>query len=156
MSKSGAGHVVFLIGARNSDDRNIVWLDRSSSVIGSLQWTLTPMTDPCCQKLVMSLTYPYRFKDSVNPLEPSMAKMEELTLETIVGVVKPTFVACASPLPAGSTPAPVPRTGQTIGPIGQDDDILETGIAWPEPRFTNHSNGTVTDNSNVSIADRSR
>jgi hypothetical protein len=59
-------------------------------------------------------------------------------------------------------PAPVPKTGQTdcylsaapwgtcnCGnkdcPIGQDGD-LEQGVVWPEPRFTDNDDGTVTDN----------
>jgi hypothetical protein len=50
----------------------------------------------------------------------------------------------------------LPRTGQTVcfntngGGIncagtGQDGDI-QAGVAWPEPRFTDNGNGTVTDN----------
>jgi len=53
-------------------------------------------------------------------------------------------------------PAPVPKTGQTIcydssgdiiscDGIGQDGD-LQKGVAWPNPRFTDNGNGTVTDN----------
>jgi hypothetical protein len=58
--------------------------------------------------------------------------------------------------------APVPKTGQkscyrsaepwgncTCGaedcPLGQDGD-LERGVAWPNPRFTDNGDGTVTDN----------
>jgi hypothetical protein len=59
----------------------------------------------------------------------------------------------------GGPPAPVPRTGQTtcydaagavttcgtgIG-LGQDGD-LQLGVTWPNPRFTDNGNGTVTDN----------
>jgi len=53
-------------------------------------------------------------------------------------------------------PAPVPQTGQTLcynssgGVIpcagtGQDGDS-NTGVVWPSQRFSNHGNGTVTDN----------
>ena len=60
-------------------------------------------------------------------------------------------------------PAPVARTGQTFctyydggwvydnecsqvpRPAGQDGD-LQKGVAWPNPRFTDNGNGTVTDN----------
>ncbi|MDZ4184788.1 MAG: DUF1566 domain-containing protein [Desulfuromonadales bacterium] len=53
-------------------------------------------------------------------------------------------------------PAPVWRTGQTTcydssgslvacAGTGQDADIL-AGAAWPDPRFTDNSDGTVTDN----------
>ena len=55
-----------------------------------------------------------------------------------------------------SAPAPVEKTGQTtcydrfgmaIGcpGTGQDGD-LQKGVAWPNPRFTDNSDGTVTDN----------
>ena len=54
-------------------------------------------------------------------------------------------------------PSPVPKTGQTLcydeidpDPIpctgtGQDGD-LQRGVAWPNPRFTDNGDGTVTDN----------
>ena len=49
-----------------------------------------------------------------------------------------------------------PKTGQTLcydslGAVvpcagtGQDGEI-KAGVAWPSPRFTDNSNGTVTDN----------
>jgi hypothetical protein len=50
-------------------------------------------------------------------------------------------------------PAPVPRTGVTATLAISDDGALQTGVAWPNPRFTVHDNGTpqfaddtVTDN----------
>lgn len=95
----GMGQIVFLNVQDDLDDRNSVWIDRASNTTGSLEWTLTPMTDPCCNKLVMSLSYPYRFNNGVNPLESSMGARETLTLETIVGVTKPTFQVCVPPLP---------------------------------------------------------
>jgi len=41
----------------------------------------------------------------------------------------------------------VPKTGQTddYGVTGSDGD-LEKGVAWPNPRFTDNLDGTVTDN----------
>jgi len=50
----------------------------------------------------------------------------------------------------------LPKTGQTkcydtagaeipCADTGQDGEI-QAGVAWPEPRFTDHGNGTVTDN----------
>lgn len=48
-------------------------------------------------------------------------------------------------------PSPVPRTGQTPtvpldpAPEGSDGD-LQKGVAWPNLRFTDNSDGTVTDN----------
>ena len=42
--------------------------------------------------------------------------------------------------------AGVPRTGQTTSYRTGDDGDLEKGVAPPSPRFTDHGNGTVTDN----------
>jgi len=43
-------------------------------------------------------------------------------------------------------PAPVPKTGQTTSDATGDDGDLERGVPWPNPRFTDNSDGTVTDN----------
>lgn len=43
-------------------------------------------------------------------------------------------------------PAPVQRTGQTTSYATGDDGDLEKGVAWPDPRFTDNGDGTVTDN----------
>ena len=43
-------------------------------------------------------------------------------------------------------PAPVPRTGQTYSLNTGDDGALQKGVAWPNPRFTDNGDGTVTDN----------
>lgn len=42
--------------------------------------------------------------------------------------------------------AGLPKTGQTTSYVTGDDGDLERGIAPPAPRFTDNSNGTVTDN----------
>lgn len=42
--------------------------------------------------------------------------------------------------------APVARTGQTATYAVGDDGDLQKGVAWPTPRFTDNSDGTVTDN----------
>ncbi|MFZ1463615.1 MAG: DUF1566 domain-containing protein [Anaerolineae bacterium] len=42
--------------------------------------------------------------------------------------------------------AGVPKTGQITSFAAGDDGALQKGVAWPSPRFTDHSNGTVTDN----------
>src|SRR5258705_1077642 len=47
--------------------------------------------------------------------------------------------------PVSAAPAPVPRTGQTISSAAGDDGALKRGVAWPTPRFTDNSNGTITD-----------
>ena len=43
-------------------------------------------------------------------------------------------------------PAPVEKTGQTTSYATGDDGDLEKGVAWPNPRFTDNGNDTVTDN----------
>ena len=40
----------------------------------------------------------------------------------------------------------VPRTGQTASYGTRDDGALQKGVVWPNPRFTDNYNGTVTDN----------
>jgi hypothetical protein len=47
---------------------------------------------------------------------------------------------------SGGYPAPVEKTGQTTSYATGDDGDLERGVAWPNPRFTNNGDGTVTDN----------
>ena len=39
----------------------------------------------------------------------------------------------------------LPKTGQTISYATGDDGDLETGVAWPNPRFTDIGDGTVKD-----------
>ena len=38
------------------------------------------------------------------------------------------------------------KTGQTTSYATGDDGDLEKGVAWPNPRFTDNGDGTVTDN----------
>jgi hypothetical protein len=40
----------------------------------------------------------------------------------------------------------VPKTGQTASYAAGDDGDYEKGVSWPDPRFTDNENGTVTDN----------
>ena len=46
---------------------------------------------------------------------------------------------------AGLEPAPVAKTGQTVSVAPGDDGALRKGVTWPNPRFTDNNNGTVTD-----------
>jgi hypothetical protein len=39
----------------------------------------------------------------------------------------------------------VPKTGQTTSFATGDDGELQRGVPWPDPRFTDHKDGTVTD-----------
>ncbi len=49
-------------------------------------------------------------------------------------------------IPANDIPAPVEETGQTTIYSKGDDGDLKQGIVWPNARFTDNSDGTVTDN----------
>ncbi len=40
----------------------------------------------------------------------------------------------------------VPKTGQTLSYVVGDDGHLKSGLSWPNPRFTDNGDGTVTDN----------
>ncbi len=42
--------------------------------------------------------------------------------------------------------APVAKTGQTISYGSRDDGELKSGVAWPNQRFTDNGDGTITDN----------
>jgi hypothetical protein len=42
--------------------------------------------------------------------------------------------------------APVEKSGQQTSYLTGDDGYREDGIAWPDPRFTDNGDGTVTDN----------
>jgi hypothetical protein len=46
----------------------------------------------------------------------------------------------------GTHNASVPRTGQNTSHAAGDDGALQIGVAWPNPRFTDNGDGTVTDN----------
>ncbi len=72
-------------------------------------------------------------------------------LTTIPGVIgasdKATTEALVWPVRGSSDgPSQLWRTGQTASYGDGDDGELEAGTAWPSPRFTDHGNGTVTDN----------
>jgi len=51
----------------------------------------------------------------------------------------------SAPSITGYLGAQVPKTGQTELYATGDDGDLEKGIAWPNPRFKDNGNGTVTD-----------
>lgn len=45
----------------------------------------------------------------------------------------------------GAAPSPVLATGQRATIATGDDGDLQQGVVWPDPRFTDHGDGTVTD-----------
>lgn len=48
--------------------------------------------------------------------------------------------------PAAFFESGVAKTGQTASLATGDDGHLQQGVAWPAPRFTDNSDGTITDN----------
>jgi hypothetical protein len=67
---------------------------------------------------------------------------------TDVAVFKEDFGRSPFQDPCTDCPAPalVFKTGQTTSYRSGDDGDLEKGVTWPNPRFTDNSDGTVTDN----------
>lgn len=47
---------------------------------------------------------------------------------------------------ATTIPPKLPQTGQTTSYATGDDGDLQSGMPWPDSRFTENGNGTVTDN----------
>ena len=57
------------------------------------------------------------------------------------------YVYAGEPKPKlRNPPAKVPQTGQTISYADGDDGYFQMGVPWPEPRFTDQGDGTVTHN----------
>ena len=44
-----------------------------------------------------------------------------------------------------SGPCKIWRTGQTYSYAAGDDGDLQQGVTWPDPRFRDNSDGTITD-----------
>jgi hypothetical protein len=66
---------------------------------------------------------------------PLLEKIYEIILDTNNKLV-----------PAPCEGAPVEKTGQMYCYSHGDDGDWEKGVAWPNPRFTDNGDGTVTDN----------
>ena len=86
------------------------------------------------------------------PPGPTMHTLDEI-YNGIVNNYNAIMSQCGS---GGCDGAPVEKTGQTdcwdtsgtsipCADTGQDGD-LQKGVAWPDPRFTDNADGTVTDN----------
>jgi len=65
------------------------------------------------------------------------------TLSDGVSTIEVAVLDCT---PVSVARAPVPRTGVTTSLAAGDDGALQKGVALPTPRFTDSSNGTITDN----------
>ena len=67
---------------------------------------------------------------------------------TICGVSEKCVFGVCEDVGGGSVyqEAAVEKTGQTTSYATGDDGDLEKGVAWPNPRFTDNGDGTITDN----------
>ena len=61
-------------------------------------------------------------------------------------IVAPLVLFCIIGASARSCVSVVPQTGQTDSYEDGDDGALQRGLPWPNPRFTDNGDGTVTDN----------
>ena len=77
------------------------------------------------------------FPGDLNPPAPPGSTMH--TLEDIYDMVSDTNARL-------DATASVEKTGQTTSYATGDDGDLMKGVAWPDPRFTDNGDGTVTDN----------
>lgn len=79
----------------------------------------------------------------------TMKTLDEIydKLETIDSKLEPVCepVPCV-PVPCSEDFALVEKTGQTTSYRTGDDGDLQKGAVWPNPRFTDNGDGTVTDN----------
>lgn len=76
-------------------------------------------------------------EDSEKPLAQIFQR-----LDTIVGMLDQIILK----LDENYDKAGVPKTWQKVFYATGDDGDLQTGIDWPNPRFTDNNDGTVTDN----------
>lgn len=85
--------------------------------------------------LSASTTYYYRVR-STNSAGDSTAYSNESSTTTLAGGGGGGALGTVQ----------LPKTGQTTSYAAGDDGALQKGVAWPNPRFTDNANGTVTDN----------
>jgi hypothetical protein len=76
--------------------------------------------------------------------------MKKYVIMILVAVMFAVFtVSCPPPGGGGGGkgyPAEVAKTGQIIKYADGDDGDLQMGVSWPDPRFTDNGDGTITDN----------
>ena len=84
----------------------------------------------------------YYAATDLTQVDSDLAAPNILTNVTILGIG-----GTLSPALPDHCPYPVmlPATGQTTSYRTGDDGDLQNGVAWPSPRFTDHGDGTVTD-----------
>ncbi len=81
-----------------------------------------------------------------NPFKLILKKLNKIILILEENLLP---VPC-DPVPCDPVPCidytQVPKTGKTTYYAEGDDGDLQKGVAWPDPRFTDNGDGTVTDN----------
>ena len=121
-----------------------------STVVGALAGTPGgPGTAP-------GATYSYTLADIYHSLNRGTAATASAFTEPTAGPGTGTMFTLDEIYTLTRQRAPVPKTGQTAcwdssgNPIGcpgtGQDGEYQKGVAWPNPRFTDNGNGTVTDN----------
>lgn len=88
--------------------------------------------------------------DKLNNIESQIANVEVILNGTVIPDLDQIYQECCPECPECPPCSPceahVPRTGQTTSYRTGDDGYLRKGIVWPDPRFTDNEDGTVTDN----------
>jgi len=90
---------------------------------------------------LVSIAFPALAGDLTPPEAPGSTMH---TLEEIYTIVQDTNSKVNGG--ASGDQALVPKSGQTTSYATGDDGDHQAGLAWPDPRFTDHGDGTVTDN----------
>ena len=73
--------------------------------------------------------------------KPTYALKAGLRTIVFVAILEMLFISVAV-----AQMALLPKTGQTTSYASGDDGALQMGVAWPNPRFKDNNDGTITDN----------
>ena len=65
--------------------------------------------------------------------------------EMLASKKKGNYVLAVRVMNADNHPYSIPMSGQTVSYAAQDDGNVQVGAQWPEPRFFDNGDGTVTD-----------
>jgi hypothetical protein len=78
--------------------------------------------------------------------------MKKIKTKTLIAILTAAIILLISiAAMAADPPALLPKTGQTTFSVTGDDGDLQTGVSSPTPRFTDNTDGTVTDNLNLKL-----
>jgi hypothetical protein len=92
-----------------------------------------------------------RERPGAESVRVKMVRADRETVELVYSIPRLEVSGVPAESLAATPTGPVRRTGQTasmpLNPApGGSDGALQKGAAWPTPRFTDNSDGTVTDN----------